>query len=62
MTITEDEFEALLDEAAGLAAALIGYSSPLFVSQALLQRDKLIAERNITEVLYFPQNTVQEFH
>lgn len=52
MTVTEDEFEALMDEAAGLAAATVGYPSPLFVTQAQFQLQKLITERNITEVVH----------
>lgn len=52
MTITEEEFEALIDEAGGIAAALVGPLSPLFVSQAQHQLKRLITERNITEVAH----------
>mgnify|MGYP001164662154 FL=1 len=52
MTVTEDEFEALMDEAAGLAAATVGYPSPLFVTQAQFQLQRLITERNITEIAH----------
>ena len=52
MTVTEDEFEALMDEAAGLAAAAVGYPSPLFVTQAQHQLQRLITERNITEIAH----------
>ena len=51
-TITLDEYEALLDEAAERAAATVGYDSTLFVNQALTERDRLIAERNITEIAH----------
>ncbi len=50
--ITLDEFEALLDEAGQRAAATVGYDSTLFVNQALIERDRLIAERNITEITH----------
>jgi hypothetical protein len=50
-TITFEEFDALLDEAGDMAAATVGYPSPLFVTLALAMADKLILERNITEVL-----------
>lgn len=51
-TITLDEYEALLDEAGQRAAATVGYDSTLFVTQALAERDRLIAERNITEIAH----------
>jgi hypothetical protein len=41
-----------MNEAAGLAAATVGYPSPLFVTQAQFQLQKLITERNITEIAH----------
>lgn len=51
MVLTLDQYESLLDLAAERAIAAVGYDSPLFVNQALAERDQLIAERNITGVL-----------